>query len=469
MKTNIKKNIGTVSAPAFTHEGAPAVRTNALLQLRRSVLATMLWEDSFYEDGQEISDRITSLITKVDPKKVASLAVEARTTGKLRHVPLLIARSMAPLPQHRQYLADTLAEIIQRPDELGEFLSIYWKTKKQPLSAQVKKGLARAFNKFDEYQLAKYNRDAEIKLRDVLFLTHATPVDTQQEELWKRLIGGYCAKCYKRQDKHKGIKHEFIEAKLATPDTWEVALSDSQGENKKDVWERLLAENKLSGLALLRNLRNFKETGVDEKLVRKALASMKVDRILPYRFITAAKYAPNLEPELEKAMFKAIDAKGKKIKGKTLLVLDVSGSMDEKLSAKSESTRLDAANGLAILGRELFEDVEIFSFSTGLVEVPNRRGFALRDAIMNSQAHGGTNLGSAISTLNSTRKYDRIIVFTDEQSHDTVGAPLKGATGYMVNVASNKNGVGYGAWNHIDGFSEAILDYIIEYEKLQTE
>jgi len=44
-----------------------------------------------------------------------------------------------------------------------------------------------------------------------------------------------------------------------------------------------------------------------------------------------------------------------------------------------------------------------------------------------------------------------------------VGAP-KGV-GYMVNVASYKNAVGYGNWNRIDGFSEAIVDYIIEYEK----
>ncbi len=71
------------------------------------------------------------------------------------------------------------------------------------------------------------------------------------------------------------------------------------------------------------------------------------------------------------------------------------------------------------------------------MKVPPRRGFALRDAIVSSQPHGGTLLGEAVKEID--RKGDRLIVFTDEQSHDTVPAP-KG-TGYMVNVASYQHGV----------------------------
>ena len=195
---------------------------------------------------------------------------------------------------------------------------------------------------------------------------------------------------------------------------------------------------------------------------------MNVERVLPYRFITAAKYAPNLEPELEEAMYRAIENKSKKIKGKTVLLLDVSGSMDAQISDKSEATRLDAAAGLAILAREMYEDVEIFTFSNNTVQVPTRRGFALRDAILKSQPHGGTELGSAVGRMAQV-PYQRLIVFTDEQSHDKVDAPRKGSDGYMVNVANMQHGVGYGQWNHIDGFSEAILDYIVELENLANE
>jgi len=33
-----------------------------------------------------------------------------------------------------------------------------------------------------------------------------------------------------------------------------------------------------------------------------------------------------------------------------------------------------------------------------------------------------------------------------------------------VNVASSRNGVGYGKWTHVDGWSEAIVDYIAELD-----
>jgi hypothetical protein len=117
----------------------------------------MLFEDAFYESGVSISDRIASLVEKVEPAAVAALAIEAREKMKLRHVPLWLVRHMARLPKHKAYVAETLARVIQRADELSEFVSLYWLDGKQPLSAQVKKGLAKAFKKFDEYQLAKWN------------------------------------------------------------------------------------------------------------------------------------------------------------------------------------------------------------------------------------------------------------------------------------------------------------------------
>ncbi|MEZ5939451.1 MAG: VWA domain-containing protein, partial [Hyphomonadaceae bacterium] len=149
-----------------------------------------------------------------------------------------------------------------------------------------------------------------------------------------------------------------------------------------------------------------------------------------------------------------------RLPGKTRLLVDVSMSMDWPMSARSEMRRIDAAIGLAVLAREICEEVEIFTFSNAVKKVPARRGFALRDAIIASQPHLGTALGAAVEKVD--RKGTRLIVFTDEQSHDPVGAP-KGL-GYMVNVASYQNGVGHGPWRRIDGFSEKILDWVIASE-----
>jgi hypothetical protein len=369
---------------------------------------------------------------------------------KLRHVPLLLVREMARHASHRGLVAETLATVIQRADELAEFLSIYWADgvtgahgKNAPLSAQVKKGLAAAFTRFDEYALAKYDRAGEVRLRDVLFLCHAKPLDAAQGALWKRLVAG----------------------ELATPDTWEVALSAAPEAgvepvvHKRAVWERLLAERKLGALALLRNLRNMKAADVDQGFVERAIDALNPERVLPFRFLAAARYAPQLEESLERAMLRAL-ANTAKLPGRTVLLVDVSGSMVAPLSRKSEMLRTDAAYGLTVLLREICEKVSIYTISQHAQLIAPRRGFALRDAMEVSQPHGGTYLGAALEAVSEA--YDRIVVITDEQSHDRVPAPR--GKGYMINVASAKNGVGYGPWQHFDGFSESVIEYIRELE-----
>ncbi len=436
-------NLLNLAYRPVTHEGAPARNLNAEFQLRRSVLACLLWESQFYEDGVEIAGRIAELVPKVEGSKVAALAIEAREQMKLRHAPLLVVREMARHATHRRLVAETLERVIQRADELAEFVAIYWKDGRVPLSAQVKKGLAEAFPKFDEYQLAKYDRGGPVKLRDVLFLSHAKPRNAAQASVWKKLVWG----------------------RLATPDTWEVALSASGEEkegivgkdnDKREAWERLLRDQKLGALALLRNLRNMREARVDESLVLTALGTMNAARVLPFRFLAAARYAPQWEEALEEVMLKSV-AVQPKLAGRTIVLVDVSGSMSAPLSRRSEMQRTDAAYGLAVLVREICEKVAVYSFSDRVVEVPARRGFALRDAIDASQPHGGTLLGNAIEWLNKNERYERLIVMTDEQAHDRVPAP-KG-TSYVVNVASC-NGVGYGKWTHIDGWSESVIEYI---------
>lgn len=423
--------------PSVTHEGAPAANLTADQQLRRSVLSCLLWEGEFYEDGEAIADRIATLAADAAPAVVAALAIEARERFKLRHAPLLLLSVLVRTGSGTSLVADTIERVIQRADELSEFLTLYWRNGRRPLTKQMKLGLARAFGKFDAYQLAKYDRDGPVKLRDVLFLVHAKPKDAAQAALWKQVA----------------------ERTLPSPDTWEVALSG--GADKRETFERLLADRKLGYLALLRNLRNMDQAGVGEAAVREAiLARRGAERVLPFRYVAAARAAPRFEPWLDEALMETI-LEGPVLGGRTIVLVDVSGSMDYRLSAKSDLTRMDAA---ATLASVVPGDVRVFTFSDLTVEVPARRGMAGVDAVVRSQPHHGTWLGRAVETVNRL-KHDRLIVVTDEQSHDAVPAP-KAAKAYMVNVASARNGVGYGSWTRIDGFSEAVLGFIREHEAL---
>lgn len=429
MRTNVaRKN--------YTHEGARAYQLNPLLQLRRSVMACMLWEREFYESGETIAGRIMNLCEKVDPREIAELAIEARSNMRLRHVPLLL---LVALVKHGQgkMVGETIYQVIQRADEMTEFLSLYWRDGRSPLTKQMKVGLARAFHKFDAYQLAKYDRPGMVKLRDVLFLSHAKPVGPEQEKMWRQLADG----------------------ELPAADTWESNLSS--GEDKRETFERLIREKKLGYMALLRNLRKMSEVGVSSGLIKSALVEgARYSKALPFRFIAAAKHAPQFERELDAAMSEAM-LEMPKLSGKTVLLVDVSASMHSNLSQKSDLTREDAASALAILASGISDDLRVFTFSMRVQEVPPRQGMALAHAIQQSQPNSGTYLGEAMQAMNKL-DYDRLIVFTDEQSRDSVPAPI--GRGYMVNVASAQNGVGYGSWLHIDGFSESVVQYIQEHE-----
>jgi hypothetical protein len=437
----MRLNRPTVSKET-THEGGKAWGHLTPTQaLRRSVCSCLLWEREFYEDGVSIADRITETAKHVPLSELSNLAMEARSTFKLRHVPLLLLCALAERKADKPRLVSNAVEnTIQRADELAELLAVYWRNGRKPLPAGFKKGLARAFRKFDAYQLAKYNRDGAVKLRDVLFLTHAKPKDEEQTAVWKALVEGT----------------------LKSPDTWEVNLS--AGADKKETFERLIHEGNLGYLALLRNLRNMDNAGCDPAIVADAIVARKngADRVLPFRYVAAARAAPRFEGYLDEAL-KAAIKELPKLDGISIVVIDVSGSMDTRMSGKSDMTRMDAA---AALGSIINGDLRVFTFSNEVVEVPPRRGMAGVDAIIKSQMHGGTYLKRAIEWINRTTYYDRIIVISDEQAHDGVCEPRPGCDkAYMINVGSYQNGVGYGRWTHIDGFSENVLRFITENER----
>lgn len=443
MKTNVRVRAKPISTPV-THEGARAAVISPEDQLRRSVLATLLWEGQAYECGQSISDRIVTLASSndVSGQVVADLAIEARDVQKLRHVPLLLATVLA----HKApaLVASVLNQIIQRPDELTEFLSIYWKAGRRPLSKQIKKGLGMAFGKFDAYQLAKYDRPAAIRLRDVLRLVHPKPKSVEQSEMWKQLVAG----------------------QLPSPNTWEVALS--RGDDKKEAWTSLLLENKLGYLALLRNLRNMNDASVDQALIEKAiLAGRGADKVLPFRFIAAANQAPKFASVLDQALMRVVDGIPK-FSGVTAILVDVSGSMMAALSSKSDINRADAAATLAAV---FPGEKKVFSFSNELVSIPSEQANGLDGVknILRSQRHSGTDLRLALKLAYQMGGFDRLIVITDEQSRTSIQQPPSDVKSYMINVASSKNGIGYGSWVHLDGFSENLLRWIKAYEGDEPE
>lgn len=462
--------------PVFTAEGGQGTRVSPDLTLRRMALTAMLFEKQFYQSGSEHSKTVIDTIAEMEQtfgtvemiRRVLMLAVECREQMYLRHMPLFLLSALTRFTGSGTSVAIGLARCIQRPDEMGEFIAIYAKMfpeairssidyrtgllsgarKGVKLSAGAKRGLAQAFRKFNPYQLAKYNRDAEYSLTDVIRLVKPKPGHAQQSQTWKSLI----------------------KKTLASPDTWEVALS--AGKDKKATWERLIQEGRLGGLAFLRNLRNMQKDGVSLELIRQRFKE-PFPKVLPYRFIAAAKYAPSLVAEVDEAMLRSTVSMTK-LPGHTAIIVDVSRSMKDPMSSYSDMVRRDAASALSIILRELCNSTQVFTFSNHVVIIPSYRGMALSAAINDSQPHGGTELRAAMNAIGVEVRagrvpaFDRVIVITDEQTRDGVGQAA--GLGYMINVGANMIGVGYPdkGWVHIDGFSERIVDFIYNHEGIKA-
>lgn len=420
MKTNKKEKL-------HTFEGGVASKITPIEELKRTTMACLLWEDNFYEDGVSVADRIEKLINKCKDEDVIELVRKVKFDMKLRHCPLYMIVCL--LKKGCKNLSGLISEVITRPDDMGELLSLFGSIKKIP--NQLKKGIAKAFPKFSEYQLAKWNRDANYKLVDIANLTH--PKSTTAIE-------------------------GLIKGALATPNTWEVKISacGNDKEKKKTAWETLIKENELLDMAFLKNLRGIADSGVSDELIKKRIEKIDSKKLLPIDFIRCGDNNVAFESQIEQKFLSHFEKPT--FSGKTAFLVDVSGSMDGK--------PLDYASALAMIGREMFEDVDIYTFSDEVIQVPARHGWGLKDAIDRSQKHWGTNMWQAIESLTG-KGYKRLIVITDEQT--SWGEKVKGEVfgrAYIINVATYRNGVGYNdGYIHINGFSDGVFDYITEIEK----
>jgi hypothetical protein len=207
------------------------------------------------------------------------------------------------------------------------------------------------------------------------------------------------------------------------------------------------------------------EAGISQQEIYEYGANLDVSKVLPFRYVAAYRIVPQMKDMLEALMYKSL-AGMPKLKGRTVLLVDVSGSMGAKVSDKSELNRFDAASALAVLCRELCEHVQIVTFSDKVASV-NRthRGFELLE-LRYTQPNSGTDLAKAINSVNANfSTYDRLIVITDEQG--TVPNKVLIPKSYLINVASYKNGIDAEGRNFhtISGFSEAVFTYIEAYEQ----
>lgn len=390
-----------------------------------SILLTSFANDQFYRSANDTFERLKSLVKQCDKLFVAKAAIYARTQFGMRSITHVLASELAKYTSKLEWSKKFYENIIYRPDDMTEILS-YHTSVNGKIPNSMKKGFAKAFDKFDKYQLAKYRcENKEFKLIDVVNLVHPKPIESNKEAL-----------------------SLLVKGELKSFDTWETELSktgqiasseDEKAELKKEVWINLIESGKIGYFALLRNLRNIIEQApeiankamellMNENMIKKSL-------VLPFRYITAFDEIEKLNlgrivRDVLITLNKAVDISINnvpKFDGETLVVLDVSGSMSGKPS---------------IIG-SLFASVLIKSNNCDFMTFDNVARYVNVNpvdstiTIANSIrfSGGGTNFHDIFLKLN--KPYDRIIILSDMQGWIGYYTPVREFNDYKQRTNSN--------------------------------
>ena len=463
MKFNKRKTPSTFSFGILAGQATQASgRYSAEQALRRVTMANLLWESTYYQSADTIMEEIENLVQYVEPEVIAKLALETRFEQRLRHTPLYLA-----LLQYKYYggagIADLLAKICTRPDMTIDTLAmlpiVLERKSIKPIPKAVKKGLAMAFDQYDNYQIAKYKRtNHTISLVDVVNLVHPVPTQANAQAL-----------------------QALVANETLAADTWETNLS--AGEDKATTFTRLIEDNKLGALAMLRNLRGMEEAGVARQTIRKGLAQVNSKWLTPLNFLAAQRNAPSFTADLEDLMARSFATR--KIKGTTILAVDVSGSMGSLTSQTSKFSRMDLAFALTALAGYMFEDL-ILVFTAGNdykrkgahTRWHNSKGFSIFEdqRRINGQLGGG---GIFTHQLCEWLKHedlaylaDRLVVISDSQDIDMAyGKQVLPdtslyKTSYIIDISTHTHGIKTGNWTaEINGWSDRLFHYIAELEK----
>lgn len=394
--------------------GGEAFHESAKMELA-SILLTSMVGDQFYRSADAGMARVLELLDAVPPQFAAQCAVMARNEYGMRSISHVVAGELAVRVKGEQWTRPFFNAVVRRPDDITEILSyIITKHGRRPLGNAVKDGLARAFGKFDSYALAKYRGEGNaLSLVDAVNLLHPKPTERNAAAL-KALVAGT----------------------LRSDATWEAKLS-AAGQDEDDVdaaktgaWAELVSTRQIGYFALLRNLRNILQQAPDaipgalEMLTDEALIAKSL--VLPFRFQTAATQLASIagaRPVME-ALSKAAETSMANVPtfdGRTLIVVDVSGSMVQGKVGRGDTVVADVA---ALFAAVLYKrnDADLMVFSTGAQYAnvaPDSGVLGISTGIRQIMNQGGTNFAAIFPAV--TQPYDRVVILSDMQGWMNVG------------------------------------------------
>ncbi len=459
--------ITTTAAPtAVTHEGGAAYTRDTKSELFMLAVVNMVGEDTFYESAGQRDARYAHLVRQVaveDPVWMVRFLRWLRAGANMRSASLVgaaefvharLAAGVASVPAYevpgeatdRGVERAAIDVVCQRPDEPGELLAYWMSTHGRAVPMPVKRGLADAARRlYTEYGLLKYDTAAHgVRFADVIDLTHPRPGTPAQGDLFRHALD-------RRHNRADGIpetlpmvrRNALLRSEGEPGDwlnpqvlreagmTWEDALSAAGSRvDKARLWEALITT--MGIMALARNLRNFDQAGVPDRVVEHVIArftdpaQVAKSRMFPFRWLSAYEAAPSLRwgHALDQALQHSLTALPA-FPGRTLVLVDTSGSMTSLgYSARSKVTPLKAAAIFGVALAAKGENIDLVGFANGTrpFRHPVPAGASvIREVERFVRRAGEDGHGTAIAaSLRATYAgHDRVVIVSDMQTMDT--------------------------------------------------
>jgi hypothetical protein len=443
--------IATVTGErARTHEGATGYLRDARSELFLLAVSNLVATDAFYESGDDRDDRYSALVRQLaveDPEWTAGLLGWLRGEGNMRTAALVgaaefvKARIDAGEPGHSRQAVDS---VLQRADEPGELLG-YWTSRYgRRLPKPVKRGVADAVQRlYNERSLLKYDTDSKgYRFGDVLNLVHPAPAIGKpwQGDLFQHALDrrhGNAEEIPERlrtlraRERLMRVPVEERHAVLTTDTgrlaeaamTWESLAGWLQRPMDAAAWEAIIPSMGL--MALARNLRNFDEAGVSDKVAQRVAArfadadEVRRSRMFPFRFWAAYKHAPSLRwgHALERALAHSL-AGVPALPGRSLILVDRSPSMFPGYGFSTpHRSDIPLAEQAAVFGAALALRAQVptlVEFGMESRRLDLRKGGSLLRLVERFGQISGTDIPTAVKK--HFTGHDRVVVVTDEQT-----------------------------------------------------
>lgn len=415
--------------------GGEAYKQSPKMQLA-SIMLTSFAQNQFYRNAKGTFDELVKLLAQVDSKFAAQAAIYARTKFNMRSITHVLGAEIAAYASGKPWAKEFYAQLVLRPDDMLEIVAYYFNKGGKTLPNAMKKGFATAFDKFDDYQIAKYRgENKDVKLIDLVNLVHPTPTQRNAKAL-QALVNGT----------------------LRNENTWESKLTqagqvaeskEDKAEKKAAAWKDLIASKKLGYFALLRNLRNIAEQAPD--VLDEALQTLtnrnriQKSKVLPFRFLSALdaikdadidrKYSRKIQKALNDAVEISLD-NVPTFEGNTLVVLDDSGSMTWG-GGKDKKTPIQIGSIFAaMLYKSNNADLMRFSDDASFVKpYYGDAAMTIANGLKENAKSAGTNFHAIFKK--ATKPYDRVIILSDMQGWIGGYTPKKEFDAYKKRTGAN--------------------------------